>query len=82
MTDTREIGNFKCAHFGCSWVARLITDVRDGSIRIEKIDQKNPGNNRAPGKQHDHTESNDNGISENDSDYEVTERGLSVAKKK
>lgn len=81
FTETREVRNIKCSHNGCQWVARLIYDLRDKSCIVEIIDQKNPGNNRAPGNQHDHTKSDNENSNEDDSDNEKDSRGLSKDQK-
>jgi hypothetical protein len=59
----------------------LIHDFRDKSSIIEIISQRNPGNNRAPGNQHDHTKSDNDNSNEDASDYEKEIRGLSKDQK-
>jgi hypothetical protein len=81
LTEIREVRNIKCCHDGCQWVARLIYDFRGKSSILEIINQKNPGNNRAPGNQHDHTKSDNDNSNEDASDYEKEIRGLSKDQK-
>jgi hypothetical protein len=71
-TDAREVLNFRCTVEDCPFIGRLIFDKRDNTYRHEEIDEANPGNGRAPGNQHHHSD---------DSEQNENERGLSIIQK-